>query len=97
LNVERAAPERRAPGAQLEVLEQAIDFPSQALERPPLGGTIGLLFRGGGQLGCNFNHGSLLRVGVTVLYPNKRAGTSPGCMKSAAGSVRADGGQNMFD
>jgi hypothetical protein len=56
LNVERAAPERRAPSAQLEILEQAIDFPSQAVEWPPLGGTIGLLFRDGGWLGCNFIH-----------------------------------------
>src|SRR6516165_5479052 len=40
LNVEEATPEWRAPGAQLEVLEQAIDFPPQALERPPLGRTV---------------------------------------------------------
>jgi hypothetical protein len=66
LNVERAAPERRAPGAQLEILEQTIDLPSQALERPPLGGTIDFLFRSGGLLGCNFIHGSLLRLACPV-------------------------------
>src|SRR5262249_35235057 len=53
LNVEYTAAERRAPGAQLEILEQAVDFAPQALERPPLGGTIGLLFGFHRRLGCN--------------------------------------------
>src|SRR5262245_17033095 len=56
LNVEHAAPKRRAPRAQLEILEQAVDFPPQALERPPFGRTIGLLFGFHRRLGCNFVH-----------------------------------------
>src|SRR6516164_4051449 len=57
LDVEDAAPEGRAPGADLEILEQAIDFPSQALERPPLGRTIDFLFFGlYRELGCCFSH-----------------------------------------
>src|SRR6516225_8691660 len=57
LNVEHAAAERRAPGAQLEILEQAIDFPPQALERPPLARTISnSLFLSHRQFRCGFSH-----------------------------------------
>jgi hypothetical protein len=45
------------PGAELEILEQAIDFPPQALERPPLGRTISpSLFLSHRQFGCSLSH-----------------------------------------
>src|SRR5262249_5903306 len=56
-----SAPERRALGAQLEILEQAIDFPPQALERPPLGRTISPL--------SSFPTGSLVAVSAMSLLP----------------------------
>src|SRR5215831_10651489 len=75
LNVEHAAPERRAPRAQLEILEQAVDFPPQALERPPLSRTIGLLFGFHRRLGCNFVHAvppSSIRWRIAPLKRNAR-------------------------
>src|SRR6516225_1930695 len=57
LQYECAAAEWRAPGAQLEILEQAVDLAPQVLERPPLCRTIGaLVFVSHGQFGCSFSH-----------------------------------------
>src|SRR6516162_8176347 len=74
LNVEEATPEWRAPGAQLEVLEQAIDFPPQALERPPLGRTISLLFLSHRQFRCSFSHVASPHVRAPRGWPRRRRG-----------------------